>query len=113
MRRAVLFDFSDLEGLTYPVGHPFRPERERLLREILEREGVIGQPWHEVVRAGSASLEEIGAFHRADYLAALGAADAGRFEESMADFGLGTPDCPAFEGVLRLASRSAGASLQG
>jgi acetoin utilization protein AcuC len=31
----------------------------------------------------------------------------------MIDFGLGTPDCPAFEGVLQLASRAAGASLEG
>ena len=112
-RRAVLFDFSDLCDLTYPVGHPFRPERERLLREILEREGVIGQPWHRVARAAPATSEEIGAFHRADYLAALAAADDGRFDPSMIVFGLGTPDCPAFEGVLRLASRAAGASLEG
>jgi acetoin utilization protein AcuC len=112
-RRAVLFDFSDLRDLTYPIGHPFRPERERLLREILEREGVIGQPWHGIIRAPSATIEEIGTFHRADYLAALGAADAGRFDASMIEFGLGTPDCPAFEGVLRLASRAAGASLEG
>jgi len=110
---AVLFDYADLRDLTYPVGHPFRPERERLLREILEREGVIGQPWHRIARAAPATSEEIGAFHRVDYLAALDAADAGRFDPSMIDFGLGTPDCPAFEGVLRLAGRAAGASLEG
>jgi acetoin utilization protein AcuC len=112
-KRSVLYDYSDLHGLTYPVGHPFRPERERLLREILEREGVTGQPWHEIARAAPATNDEIGAFHRADYLAALAAADAGRFDASMIEFGLGTPDCPAFEGVLRLASRAAGASLAG
>jgi acetoin utilization protein AcuC len=111
--RAILFDYGDLADLTYPVGHPFRPERERLLREILAREGLVGQPWHEIVRAAPASTAEIAAFHRADYLAALDAADLGRFEPSMADFGLGTPDCPVFEGVFRLASRAAGASLAG
>lgn len=112
-RRAVLFDYSDLHGLSYPVGHPFRPERERLLREILAREGVLGQPWHEVVRAEPATAEEVGSFHRADYLAALAVADGGGFDPSMFEFGLGTADCPVFEGMLRLASRAAGASLAG
>jgi acetoin utilization protein AcuC len=111
--KAVLFDYRGLSDLTYPEGHPFRPERARMLREILEREGVLDEPWHSLVEAAPATEAEICAFHRADYYAALEAADAGGFEPSMVGFGLGTADCPVFDGVLRLASLAAGASLAG
>jgi acetoin utilization protein AcuC len=111
--KAVLFDYKGLDDLTYPEGHPFRPERAGMLREILGREGVLGEPWHSLVEAAPATEAELAGFHRADYLAALAAADQGGFDPSMIRYGLGTPDCPVFDGVLRLAALSAGASLAG
>lgn len=112
-RPAALFTFPPGEELTYPAGHPFRPERSALLLEILRRAGALDEPWHRLVEAVPATREELLAFHDAAYLDLLDLADRGEIDLDLLEHGLGTEDCPAFFGVARLAYLAAGASLAG
>lgn len=109
----VLYVFNGYEHLSYPAHHPFRPERANLLRDLLEREGLLEKPFLSVRNAHPASREEMEAFHTRDYLDALERGGRGEFFEELVHFGMGGDDCPAFSGMYELAALAAGASLEG
>jgi len=111
--RAAIFTYSGHDDLTYPAGHPFRPERAGMFMEILGKEGLLDEPWLDLVQAEPASWEEMGRFHERAYLEALERVGRGEFDVEMLGCGLGSEDCPAFRGLFDLARLSAGASLQG
>jgi acetoin utilization protein AcuC len=112
-QQAAVLTFPADHGLTYPHGHPFRPERSGMLLDILRRAGVLDEPWHSVLEAGPATREELLAFHDAAYLDLIDRADRGEIDLGLLEHGLGTEDCPAFFGVARLAHLAAGATLTG
>ncbi|HUT77162.1 MAG TPA: acetoin utilization protein AcuC [Polyangia bacterium] len=112
-RQAAILTFQAESGLTYPPGHPFRPERSEMLLGILRRAGVLDEPWHSVREVMPATREELLAFHDESYLDLIDRADRGEIDLDLLEHGLGTEDCPAFFGVARLAYLAAGASLAG
>ncbi len=109
----VLFLFEGYEYLSYPAHHPFRPERANLLRDLLEREGLLDKPFLSVRNARPAGRRDIEMFHAPDYLEALERGSRGEFFEQLVHFGMGGDDCPVFPGMYELAALAAGASLEG
>jgi acetoin utilization protein AcuC len=101
------------EQLTYPPGHPFRPERAAQLIDVLAGEGLIDESWCDLLPAEPASREELERFHLPEYLDLIERAGRGEISAEMLSHGLGGEDCPAFRGVYELARLAAGASLQG
>jgi len=112
---AAIFIYEGYEHLTYPEAHPFRPERAAIMMDILQREGVLEEPWIELVQAVPASREDMERFHDAAYLDAIERIGKGRFIQTieMIQWGIGGDDCPAFKGVFDLARLSAGSSIAG
>lgn len=113
LERIGVFVYDDDKKLTYPEGHPFRPERAGMLRDYLTREGFFGDPRVTKLVPEMAAVEELARFHGAEYLAGLERAGRGDFDLDLLELGLGTEDCPAFNGLFELARLAAGATLEG
>ncbi|MDD5308950.1 MAG: hypothetical protein PHU25_16675 [Deltaproteobacteria bacterium] len=111
--RAAIVTYEERRDLTYPEGHPFRPERAFMLMDILAREGVLGESWLREVLAIPASYDELARFHTPGYLSLLEEASRGRMSLEMLEVGLGSADCPVFSGLHELAALAAGGTLLG
>jgi acetoin utilization protein AcuC len=107
----MLIEHAGFEHLTYPPGHPFRPERAAMLYDILAQHQVLGAPWLTLAPPSCASREELERFHDPAYLDALERAGQGQMDERIFYHGIGTPDCPSFSGVDELAAIAAGSTL--
>jgi acetoin utilization deacetylase AcuC-like enzyme len=110
---AAIITYEERKDLTYPEGHPFRPERAFMFMDILAREGVRGEPWLREVKAVPATFDELARFHAPDYLRLLEDASRGEMSLDMLMAGLGSADCPVFAGLHELAALAAGGTLQG
>ncbi|MBN1944919.1 MAG: hypothetical protein JW797_04545 [Bradymonadales bacterium] len=112
-RRVGLYGYEGYEDLTYPSGHPFRPERARMLLDILRREGFLSRPEVEQRTASPAPRAVLERFHQVEYLDLLERAGRGEFSPEMLAYGIGSEDCPIFAGLFELASLAVGATLAG
>ena len=104
---------AQLERFPYPVEHPFKTSRAAGVRKIISSMGLLTGPDRAEVapeKVGRGLLEK---FHSAEYLDALEKAGAGRFDYSMLNMGLGTGDCPVFEGLYDYAVLATGATVAG
>jgi acetoin utilization deacetylase AcuC-like enzyme len=104
------------EYLRYNFGpeHPLRPERLTAGLELLAAVG-FAPPDAELVRAPAAGLHELLRVHAAEYIEGVQQVDLFLDDPSIAAnaarWGLGRGDCPAFEGMHRVASLVVGGTL--
>jgi acetoin utilization protein AcuC len=75
--------------------------------------GLLGGSDRELVAPVAATREQMQKLHAGDYLDAMKLASDGHFDPSMLHYGLGTPDCPVFEGMYEYAKLAVGATLTG
>jgi acetoin utilization protein AcuC len=84
---------------TLGEGHPFRPDRARLLHELLERQGWLDEAWMQVVEPDQRPLEAWAGSVDPDFILAIQRASRGEVDASLIEHGLGSDECPIFPGL--------------
>jgi acetoin utilization protein AcuC len=111
-KKAVFIYSSELEKYQYPPEHPFNTIRAKRVREIINSMGLLSTPRKEVAPEPVERVV-LKKFHSARYLHVLKEASEGKFNAEALDMGIGTPDCPVFEGLYEGAVLAAGGTLVG
>jgi len=111
MRKAVFIYSRELEEHSYPPEHPFNTIRPTRVREILNSMGLLSGNARSEIPPEPAEKTVLQKFHSARYLHALEAASAGRRDADALRMGIGTSDCPVFEGLYDYAVLAVGATL--
>jgi acetoin utilization protein AcuC len=98
-RKTALIDCTDLGSYSYGETHPFKVQRYRLARDLMDAYGLLDLPCVEQRRPRQVSREELLTFHAEEYLDRL--RDFSAASEPRADFryGLGDLENPVFPGV--------------
>lgn len=111
MRKAAFIYSSELEKYPYPHDHPFNTIRAQKTREILNSMDLLSG--NSISEVSPVPVERIvlKKFHTARYLHALRAAARGRWEADALGMGIGSQDCPVFDGLYEYATLAAGATL--
>lgn len=105
--------YSPLFGnFSYGEDHPFKLQRYRLVRDLMEAYGLLHLPEMEIRDCGPIDEELVLGFHAPEYVARLKEFSA--TDEPRADFrfGLGDADCPVFKGLYDCAALGAGATFE-
>lgn len=105
--------FSSLFGnFSYGEDHPFKLQRYRLARDLMEAYGLLDLPGMEIRDCSPVPEELILTFHDPSYIARL--KEFSSSSEPRADFryGLGDADCPVFEHLFDCAALGAGATFE-
>jgi acetoin utilization protein AcuC len=104
---------DELEEFSYPETCPFNISRAGKVYKTIKSMGLVGGSDREVVPPVPASREVLEKLHTPEYLDAMKAAGQGHFESDMLHYGLGTGDCPVFEGMYEYAKLAVGATITG
>jgi acetoin utilization protein AcuC len=102
-----------LEEYSYPPEHPFNTIRAKKTRQIVNSMGLLAAPDRIEVPPEPADRLVLKKFHSARYLHALQNASKGRWDYEALNMGLGTSDCPIFDGMYEYTLLAVGASLTG
>lgn len=111
--RAAFIHCPELERHPYPMGFPFNTSRAGQVRQVVSSMGLLAGPGRQEVAPTPAEREALVAFHTEQYVDVLKDASAGRHRAEAAAMGLGTADCPIFEGMYEYSALACGASLKG
>ena len=102
---------ENLRAYDFGPGHPLAPVRVQLAMRLARDLGVLSVPGvHVLSPVESATLEDIGRVHDADYIEAVRRASADPTQIDLAR-GLGTADDPVFAGMHEASMHVAGATL--
>jgi acetoin utilization protein AcuC len=105
--------YSPLFGtFSYGDDHPFKLQRYRLVRELMEAYGLLKLPNMEIRDCRPVDDDLVLTFHDKAYVARL--KEFSSSDKPRADFlfGLGDADCPVFEGLYDCAALGAGATVE-
>ncbi|MHC4388111.1 MAG: acetoin utilization protein AcuC [Planctomycetota bacterium] len=102
---------SRLEEYSYPPEHPFNTVRAKKVREILNSMDLLSGNGRSEVAPEPTERVVLKKFHSARYLHALKAAAEGHWSSEALRMGIGTSDCPVFEGLYDYAVLAVGATL--
>lgn len=117
-RQNAVFIYSpELEKYSYPSTHPFSAKRAGMARQVLASMGLLSGPGRREQAPEPAPRDVIEKFHTRRYLDTLRRASEGAlgvdgFLEALG-MGLGSPDCPIFDGIYDYAVLACGATLTG
>jgi len=112
-RRAVFIHSPEIEPYRYPEDSPFKTERAARTRQVLYTMGLLSGPGISEAAPVPAPRTVLKKFHTARYLHALKNADRGRWGLEALHLGIGTEDCPVFQGMYEYAVLAAGGTLVG
>ncbi len=110
-RKAVFIYSAELEEHRYPPEHPFSTIRAKKVREIVNSMGLLSGSGRSEVAPEPAERIVLKKFHSARYLHALQSASKGQWDAEALNMGLGTLDCPVFEGLYDYAVLAAGGTI--
>jgi acetoin utilization protein AcuC len=110
-RKSAFIHSPELEKFHYPVDVPFNTDRAGQVRKILNSMGLLSGDGRSEVAPVSADRLTLKKFHSARYLHALKTAAEGRWDVEALNMGLGTLDCPVFEGMYDYAVLAVGGTL--
>lgn len=102
----------ELDQYPYPPECPFNTSRAGRTRAVLESMGLLGGADRVVTAAPAAGRDLLEMFHTADYLDALFEAPGREIDQRLFDMGLGTMDCPVFQGVYEANALACGGTLK-
>jgi acetoin utilization protein AcuC len=111
MTKAVFIYSEELEKYHYPPEHPFNTIRTKKTRDVLNSMGLLSGNGRSEVAPVPAERVVLKKFHTARYLHSLKTASAGRWDAEALGMGLGTSDCPVFEGLYDYAVLATGGTL--
>ena len=111
MRKAVFMYSQQLEEYSYPPEHPFNTIRAKKTRQILNSMELLSGNGRSEVPPEPAERIVLKKFHSARYLHVLKAAAQGHSDAEALRMGIGTSDCPVFEGLYDYAVLAVGATL--
>ena len=110
-RKAIFIHSPEIEKHSYPAECPFNTSRAGKVREILNSSGLLsGENRREVVPEPAERMV-LKKFHSARYLHVLKTTRKGHWNMEALNMGIGTPDCPAFEGMYEYSVLACGATL--
>jgi len=112
-RRAAFVYDSALEAYPYPEGHPFNTTRAKKARALAQSMGWLTGPNIQEVPPEPVDRLTLKKFHSAQYVRALKASSEGKWDSHALNMGIGSADCPVFEGLYDHAVLATGASLVG
>lgn len=112
-QKAAFIYSQELEKYPYPPDHPFNTARASKARSILNSMALLSGDHITEVAPEAADRIVLKKFHTARYLHALKKATEGKLDYTALDMGIGTGDCPVFEGLYEYASLATGATLTG
>lgn len=112
MRSAFLYS-EKFAGLKAYEGYPWLFERSEATYQLAKRLGLFDHEWISICTPEPASFEELTAFHTEEYLAVLKKANNGNFKEEWLHYGIGTTECPVYEGVYDYHALAVGSTLLG
>jgi acetoin utilization protein AcuC len=111
MKTAFIYS-DDFAGFDYGSGHPLKPFRLKLTYELIRACGLLASPDPRLIEPSVASVEDLLAWHTAEYIDVLTAANSGEYVSGAGAYGLGPGDNPIFAGMLDWSRLIAGASLK-
>lgn len=111
-RKTALIACTDLSGYCYGEQHPFKVQRYRLARDLMQAYGLLDLPWVNEVPPRPVPEQRLLGAHSAEYLARLKEFSAA--DEPRADFryGLGDLENPIFPGVYDWACLGVSGTLE-
>jgi len=109
--KKIFLHCPQLDEFPYPLSHPFNTSRAGKVRKVLDSMGLLSGADRAEVAPQPAAREVLEKFHTPEYLDALQRAGNGQFDTRMLYMGLGTGDCPVFEGVYDYGVLAAGATV--
>ena len=109
--KAVFIYSEELERYHYPHEHPFNTIRPKKTRDVLNSMGLLSGDGRSEVAPVSAERVTLKKFHTARYLHALKTASKGRWDVEALGMGIGTSDCPVFDGLYDYAVLVTGGTL--
>jgi acetoin utilization protein AcuC len=110
---AIFLHSPELERVGYPEACPFNTARAGRTRATVQSMGLLEPPRCREVPPRQASRADLLRYHTPGYLDVLERAANGPPDDEVLTAGLGTPDCPIFDGMSTYASWAAGATLTG
>jgi acetoin utilization protein AcuC len=113
MRKSAFIYSKELEKYHYPPEHPFNVDRAKRVRQILNSMGLLSGDGRSEVPPEPADRITLKKFHSARYLHTLKNASKGKWEAEALDMGIGTGDCPVFDGLYEYAVLACGATITG
>ncbi len=111
MRKAAFIHSPELEKYRYPPDHPFNTTRAKKTRQILSSMDLLSGPGRSEVAPKPAERVLLKKFHSARYLHALKTAAQGHWSADAVNMGIGTSDCPVFEGLYDYAVLACGGTI--
>ena len=110
-KEAIFIYSSELEKYRYPPEHPFNTIRAKRVREIVNSMGLLSGSGRSEVAPEPAERIVLKKFHSARYLHALKTASKGKWDAEALDMGIGTGDCPVFNGLYEYSVLATGGTL--
>lgn len=110
-KKAVFIYSSELEKYRYPPEHPFNTIRAKRVREIVNSMGLLTGDGRSEVAPEPAERIVLKKFHSARYLHALKTTSKGKWNAEALDMGIGTGDCPVFDGLYEYSVLATGGTL--
>ena len=110
-RKAAFIYSTELEERSYPPEHPFNTIRATRVRQIANSMGLLSGGGRSEVAPVAADRIVLKKFHTARYLRILQDASKGHWDSGAFSMGLGTGDCPIFDGLYEYAVLASGATL--
>ena len=112
-RQAVFIYSPEFEKFRYPDDNPFKTDRAGQVRKILNSMGLLSGEGRKEQAPVPAERDALKKFHTSRYLRALQMTSAGKWDSEALRMGIGTADCPAFEGLYDYAALAAGGTILG
>jgi len=103
----------DMEQFSYPAECPFDTARSGKVRKTLDSMGLLNGPDREEFTPRRANRSTLEKFHKGFYLDALERVGKGDYDPNFLHLGLGSGDCPIFEGVYDNGLWVVGATVTG
>lgn len=98
---------------SYGEGHPFRPERARATLQLINKEGLLNEPWMRIEEPEMTTKEKLIESHHPAFIEALEKANSGVWNEQFLQFHLGGDDTPIFPGLFDYILLYSSATLTG
>ncbi len=112
MRSAFLHS-QQFSGFRAYRGYPWLFKRSEATYKLCKKLNLFGHDWMSIHAPKPASTQDILSFHTKEYVTILKKANKAVFREEWLRHGLGTTECPVYEGVYDYHALATGSTLLG